>query len=244
MGQVVLLLTCEHGGNEVPAAYRAQFVGAAKVLESHRGYDPGALELARAAARRFEAPLFSSKISRLVVDLNRTSGHPTVFSTYTQALPTEERQILLERLHAPHHRRVEEAVGEALASGAGVLHVAIHSFTPIWNGTPRGIDLGLLYDSRRGAERALATAWKDALAEAYPELRLRRNAPYRGTGDGLTTWLRRRFSGRPYVGFELEVNHGEVDGGRFPGPLRDAGLRTVGILREACTAMARRRLQS
>jgi hypothetical protein len=39
---------------------------------------------------------------------------------------------------------------------------------------------------------------------------VRRNYPYRGWSDGLTTALRRRFAERAYVGIELEVNQ------RFP----------------------------
>jgi hypothetical protein len=33
-----------------------------------------------------------------------------------------------------------------------------------------------------------------------------RNAPYRGTADGLPTLLRREYSVRKYVGIELEVS--------------------------------------
>ena len=37
-------------------------------------------------------------------------------------------------------------------------------------------------------------------------MRVRRNYPYNGASDGLTTYLRGRFSGRLYSGIELEVN--------------------------------------
>jgi hypothetical protein len=35
---------------------------------------------------------------------------------------------------------------------------------------------------------------------------VRRNYPYAGKGDGLTSHLRRRFPPRAYVGIELEIN--------------------------------------
>ena len=35
---------------------------------------------------------------------------------------------------------------------------------------------------------------------------MRRNYPYAGKGDGLTSYLRRRFPPGAYVGIELEVN--------------------------------------
>ena len=52
-----VLLTCEHGGNRVPAEFARLFRGKRNLLDSHRGYDPGALELARTCARRLKVPL-------------------------------------------------------------------------------------------------------------------------------------------------------------------------------------------
>src|SRR4030081_1301042 len=62
------IITCEHGGNRIPAPYRRLFRGRRVLLDSHRGYDPGALVMARALARAFRAPLVTSTISRLLVD--------------------------------------------------------------------------------------------------------------------------------------------------------------------------------
>ena len=46
-------------------------------------------------------------------------------------------------------------------------------------------------------------------------LRVRRNYPYRGDADGLTTTLRRRFPWQRYLGIEIEVNQKHVlAGGR------------------------------
>jgi predicted N-formylglutamate amidohydrolase len=68
------------------------------------------------------------------------------------------------------------------------------------------MDVGLLYDPARARERATAIAWQHELRERHPELRIRRNAPYRGTADGLTTALRRERSVRRYAGIEIELN--------------------------------------
>jgi len=51
-----LVLTCEHGGNRVPAAYRALFEGAEALLATHAGYDIGALK-DRANSDEIEAKL-------------------------------------------------------------------------------------------------------------------------------------------------------------------------------------------
>src|SRR5689334_17093692 len=71
-----ILITCEHGGNRIPPKYRALFRNARALLDSHRGYDAGALAMARDLAAALQAPLISSTVSRLLVDLNRSVGHP------------------------------------------------------------------------------------------------------------------------------------------------------------------------
>ena len=201
-----LLVTCEHGGNRVPAAYTCFFRGASGVLETHRGYDPGALELARRFARHFHAQLAFSTTTRLLVDLNRSIGHPKLFSEFSGLLDSEERQRVLERHYRPHRRRVEAAVRNMVEHGGVVLHLAVHSFTPVLDGEVRRADIGLLYDPSRPLEREFCCRWQRAIRQASPELRVRRNYPYLGTADGLTTWLRRLFDADRYAGIELEVN--------------------------------------
>lgn len=198
-----LLLTCEHGGNAVPAGWRALFEGRLELLASHRAWDPGALPLARQLARRTGSPLVAATTTRLLVDLNRSPRNPAAFSEITRGLPRAERDALLARYHRPHWDRVRAALA---AGGDKTVHVAVHSFTPVWKGEPRHIGIGLLYDPRRIGERTFASAWQRLLAQRLPGVEIRRNAPYRGDADGLTTGLRREYAGHRYLGIELEVN--------------------------------------
>ena len=71
-----VIITCEHGGNRIPAPYRPLFRGMQAQLATHRGFDHGALVMARALAAAFKAPLISACVSRLLIDLNRSIGHP------------------------------------------------------------------------------------------------------------------------------------------------------------------------
>ena len=82
----------------------------------------------------------------------------------------------------------------------------MHSFTNVLDDEIRNADIGLLYDPARPGETALCKRWQHMLRELEPSLRVRRNYPYRGNADGLTTWLRRRFPDAHYVGVELELN--------------------------------------
>jgi len=209
------LITCEHGGNRIPAPYRRLFTGRRALLDSHRGYDPGALVMAKTLARAFKAPLVTSTVSRLLVDLNRSIGHPQVFSAATRSAPAKVRAKIVEQHYKPYRAEVERLVRQSVSRGRRVIHISSHSFTPELDGKVRLADVGLLYHPRRHGEADLCARWKASLAAFAPELRVRRNYPYAGKGDGLTSHLRLRFPSNAYVGIELEINQSIVlAGGR------------------------------
>lgn len=206
-----LILTCEHAGNVVPANYKPLFVGHEHLLPTHRGWDPGALLLAREMAARFSAPLYYEETSRLLVDLNRSVGTPNLHAEPTHGLSLNERREILDRHYHPHRRTVDGAMAAAVKSGDRIVHIASHSFTPELHGHVRTADIGLLYDPGRPGEVAFCAAWIDALKNADPSLRLRRNYPYLGKSDGVAQSLRRQYLPRTYVGIELEVNQRFVE---------------------------------
>jgi predicted N-formylglutamate amidohydrolase len=212
----VLLITCEHGGNKVPADYASFFVGQEALLESHRGWDPGALELAQEMASALDAPLFHATTTRLLVDLNRSVGHRQLHSEVKRPLGLPERKKIIACHYLPHRAAVESAIAERIASGARVIHIASHSFTPVLDGQVRRADIAWLYDPARLAEQDFSARWRAALNELQPGLILRRNYPYRGKGDGLTSLLRKRYTQDRYVGIELEVNQRFVMHGGLP----------------------------
>jgi predicted N-formylglutamate amidohydrolase len=210
-----LLVSCEHGGNRVPKEYAPLFAQAADVLATHRGYDLGALEIARAFGRKLGVTPFTATTTRLVVDLNRSPANRNVFSAYTRSLSPAQREAALAKHYRPYRAAVEDAVAAAVAAGDSVLHVSAHSFTPELRGEVRNCDVGFLFDPRRRGEVKFVQAWYAALHAAAPELVLRRNYPYRGVSDALVTHLRRRYGARGYVGMELEVNQKHVGTARW-----------------------------
>jgi predicted N-formylglutamate amidohydrolase len=205
-----VLVSCEHGGNRVPAKYAPLFKGAAAVLATHRGYDLGARDVARSFGRTLGVDPFVATTTRLVVDLNRSPGNRDVFSAYTRSLSAEQRAAALAAHYWPYREAVEDAVAGAVEAREAVLHVSTHSFTPVLRGEVRNCDVGFLYDPARRGEVRFVEAWYAALREAAPWLVLRRNYPYRGVSDALVTHLRRRYGARGYVGMELEINQKHV----------------------------------
>ena len=204
-----LVLTCEHAGNKIPPTYARLFRGADDVLASHRGWDPGALTLARVLAKRLARPLLYVSWSRLFVEGNRAAHNPRIWSRFTAPLPREERENILARYWRPHRTEVEDAVAAAARRGR-VVHVAVHSFTPELDGEVRNAEVAFLYDSRRKREAALCRRWAAILHRLAPELRIRHNYPYSGASDGLTTWLRKRHAEARYLGVEIELNQALV----------------------------------
>jgi len=206
----LLVLTCEHGGNRIPREYAGLFRGQAKLLHSHRGWDPGALELARTLSSKLRRPLISVTWSRLLVEANRSLSNRRIWSSITSGLPKEERESILERWWLPHRTEVEQAVSSGVRSGRRVVHIAVHSFTPELDGEVRDADVGLLYDSRRKGEAAFCRRWAAILRALDPDLRVRNNYPYSGSADGLSTALRKQHPQARYLGIEFELNQALV----------------------------------
>lgn len=247
--RLALVVSCEHGGARVPAAYRWLFRGAQAVLNTHRGQDFGALELARDFARRLRAleagraatrrrssaepPLFCSTVTRLLVELNRSRRHPRLFSEFSRRLNVAQRRAVLTRYYEPYRAAVEQALRTRIRRAGRVLHLSVHTFTPVLAGSPRSADVGLLYDPARPPERAFCADWLVALRGALPDMRVRRNYPYRGVADGFTTHLRRVFEPGEYLGIELEVSQ------RIPaGPRREWSRIRGGLIRTFADAVS------
>ncbi len=203
-----VVLTCEHAGRRVPKEYAHLFRGAdtARALESHRGWDPGSLQLGKTFQRRLRAPLFCTNVTRLLVEPNRTVGHARLFSEFSAGLDKAAKHDILRRYYYPHRDRVESWIANHSAGNQRVVHLSLHTFTPELAGEQRNADVGLLYDPSRRLERALCGHWHTILSELRPDLRIRRNYPYLGKADGFTTYLRRQFATKRYLGIELEVS--------------------------------------
>lgn len=221
-----VVLSCEHASPDLPPEFSTLFDAA--TLNSHRGWDPGALDLAQALAQTLEAPLFSGRWSRLLIDLNRSAHH-------LQRVPAKARlhPAQCATLHAetwlPFRRQVADAVAAAIRHHGHCVHLSVHSFTPVWQGRRRHTQLGVLYDPNRAGERALAVKLKAQLAHATG-LRVHRNQPYRGVADGHTTALRRNWGAPHYLGVEVEISQALVGDRGWPTRCRAICRTIAGVL--------------
>ena len=215
-GGRTVIVTCEHGGNQVPSEYGSLFVGQETLLDSHRGYDPGALTLSEYMAEQLNAPLFFSKVTRLLVDLNRSLPHSDLFGEQVKGFNRSMKDAITAQYYKPYRDTVRNAISSEIKLGRQVVHLSIHSFTPVFSGQLRLSDVGLLYDPTRYQEKSFCRHWRKELRAAR-HLTVRFNWPYRGIADGLTRSLRRIFSDDHYLGIEVEINQGLLQvNGQFP----------------------------
>jgi len=225
---VKLVLTCEHGGNKISNAYKNQFTDKT-VLNSHRGFDLGALDLFEHLKPLADASYYSTT-SRLLVELNRSLFSRQLFSEFSMRLSKNQKSEVLEKHYIPYRTEVEHRIATYMASNEQVLHLSIHSFTPELNGDLRNADVGLLFDSRNIKEQEFCKKLKETLLQQRPNLNIRFNYPYLGKADGFTTFLRKQFP-KNYLGIEIEINQKFTDENSMELELKKIIYKTIDDLK-------------
>lgn len=144
-----VFITCEHAGARLPDGYDWHAADR-RLVGTHWAYDLGAAELAHELADAVFAPALLARFSRLLVDLNRAEHEETLFRPRAEGAPVElnrglcdaERERRLARYYRPYHAALDANLG---AHDAGVVF-SVHSFTPLYEGSPRAMELGVLFD--------------------------------------------------------------------------------------------------
>lgn len=206
MKSLTVVLTCEHAVNDIPAVYANYFSNKKALLNTHRGIDFGALFIANTLTQTLKCPFYQAKVSRLLIDCNRSLNKKGCWSEISQQLSEQEKIDVIENYYLPYRQAATECMDQLITSNNRVLHISVHSFTPILNNIPRTTDIGLLYDPKRANEKQFALAWAYQFKQKNNSLRVRFNYPYKGIGDGFTTSLRKQFTNENYLGIELESN--------------------------------------
>ncbi|MBX5189799.1 N-formylglutamate amidohydrolase [Rhizobium sp. NZLR3b] len=189
-GQSPVLLICEHASNALPAHF-GDLGLPSEALASHIAWDPGALAVARGISEGLDATLVHQRFSRLIYDCNRPPSSPGAMPETSEiyAIPgnkeltAEERLARTDALYVPFHDAIRGLIRDRRARGQDSIIVTIHSFTPVYHGRERPVELGILHDE----DSRFADLMLKAAAEA-PLYRTERNQPY-GPEDGVTHTL-------------------------------------------------------
>lgn len=185
-GRGPMVLTCDHASHAVPAALDGLGLDPAD-LRRHIGWDAGAAELARRLSRRFDAPAVLSGYSRLVIDCNRSPGHPESILAESdgtpvpgnQGLTPQEAKRRAQALFHPYHEAVAGVLDSIGSRGETPAYVALHTFTPNMNGMARPWHFGVLWDHDPRIARPLIEALR-----RRPGLIVGDNEPYSGRDHG------------------------------------------------------------
>lgn len=187
-GRGPVLVVCEHASRHMPVRFDGLGL-TPEQLTSHIAWDPGALPVALRMSALFDAPLVAGRMSRLLYDCNRPPDAPDAIPMQSEgqaipgnmALDDVGRAARVRAIHDPFRAALDKAI--AGFSTAPVL-VTVHSFTPVFLGVARRVQIGLIHDSDDRLARAML-----ARAGRHTDLAVALNDPY-GPQHGVTHTLR------------------------------------------------------
>ncbi len=216
-----VLFTCEHASQLMPHPWR-WLPEDAWLIGTHWAFDLGAANFARELARAFRTTTVLSRFSRLLADPNRSEDSPEIFRNrgegrdiaMNQNLDSAERE---RRLDATY-RRYHGAVSRAAELVKPKLIFGVHTFTPLYEGKPRDLEVGILFDHD---DELAGRLHHELLKEGFHSAL---NEPYSGK-DGLIYAVDRHASEAGVAAVEIELRY-------------DMALNT-GARRRICVAMER-----
>ena len=201
------VLVCDHASNAVPA-HMARLGLEQAELDRHIGWDIGAAKVTESLSARLGAPAFLSGYSRLVVDCNRPLGSPTAMPPVSdgtvvpanQAVSEAEAAARTDALFWPYHDAIAAYLDRVIGAGAVPMLIAVHSFTPVFQGFARPWEIGLLYEH----DDRLVQPLKDALDAIRPGLTIGDNEPYAIIGPSdYSIPVHGQGRGLPHIEFEV-----------------------------------------
>jgi predicted N-formylglutamate amidohydrolase len=182
-GRSRYVLIAEHASNRLPKSLGTLGLDQSD-LQRHIAWDIGAEQVARLLSRLLDAPLVLQRYSRLAYDCNRppdsADAMPEISETThipgNRSLSPADKLARIREIYRPFHAAIAELLDGRAADGARSAVVTVHSFTPVYKGRSRSVELGILHDrDARLAER---------LITSFPGVDARINEPY-GPGDGV-----------------------------------------------------------
>ncbi|NEX46310.1 N-formylglutamate amidohydrolase [Pseudotabrizicola algicola] len=231
-----ILLVCEHASNAFPAPWGSLGLTEAQQA-AHVAWDPGALDLSRALARRLDAALVHAPASRLIYDLNRGPDRADAMAERSEVhdipgnkgLSAEDRLHRTEALYLPFHNALHAEIARRLALGRVTVLVTIHSFTPVYHGRPRSVEFGVIHDADDRLARAIVEA-----AQRGTDLACALNEPY-SAADGVTHTLRLQATPYGLANAMLEIRNDLIATSEMAEAMAD---RLAPVLQSALAAVA------
>jgi predicted N-formylglutamate amidohydrolase len=227
------VIVCEHASRRLPEKLGDLGLDA-EALESHIAWDPGALSVAQTMARNLNSTLVYQRFSRLVYDCNRPpeapDAMPVTSEIYTvpgnQDLTQADRDQRTKALYVPFRAALAEVLADRQSRGLPTVLVTVHSFTPVYRGKHRGVEIGILHDAdTRLADNMLGAARDNGLYV------VQRNEPY-GPQHGVTHTLKEHGLANGLLNVMIEVRNDLIQDENSQGVMADflTGLVLKGMM--------------
>tara|TARA_A100001391_G_scaffold3676_2_gene2920 strand:+ start:1294 stop:2049 length:756 start_codon:yes stop_codon:yes gene_type:complete len=221
---VSLLITCDTGGWKTPTRLRShlddtELSSSDQMVAGEIGVDrlvrQGIDREANFATRRLAycsgGIAICNEYRADLIDVGRSLHHRDLFSPAVRELPAATRSAIIEEIYTPYRTRVERQLLDMLRTWSYVVHLSVRTFNAkTRDGRWRRGDIGLLYDPSREDEVDWCMDLVEELYHTAPDLKVRRNHPWRGTNDSLTKALRGQFLPDVYLGIEVVLNRSWV----------------------------------
>lgn len=207
-GKARAVLVCEHASRFIPTALKG--LGLDEVAaRSHAAWDIGALDLSAELMTALDAPLVHSCVSRLVYDCNRPPHREDATPQTSEIYSVPGNRNLTEAQRAQRVRDVYEPFKQLIETTLDErpeppVVITIHSFTPVYKGETRTVELGILHDKDDRAAKLMLQYSKGS------GLRAALNEPYSAT-DGVTHTLREHAIKRGLPNVMIEVRNDLID---------------------------------
>lgn len=203
-----VLIVCEHASRHILSSFDGLGLDAA-ALASHIAWDPGALAVAQTMSARLDATLVAQRFSRLLYDCNRPPESPSAVPMVSEiydipgntGLSAIDRQARVDRFYVPFRDTLAACIERRMNVGRPPVLVTVHSFTPVYRGIRREVELGILH----GTDSRLADALLET-ARIGSGLKIRRNEPY-GPADGVIHTLDEHAVSRGLLNVMLEIRN-------------------------------------
>jgi predicted N-formylglutamate amidohydrolase len=205
-GSSDLLFTADHAGRRIPRRLARLGLPESELVR-HIAWDIGIAGVTERLAAALDATAVLQTYSRLVIDCNRDPDVPSSIPevSETTAIPgnrgltAEQRAARREAVFEPYHARIRALLDQRQAAHRRTVFVAMHSFTPVFKGESRAMQVGVLYNR----DARLANIMLDLL-RAEDDMVVGDNAPYAVsdiTDYGVPVHAERR--GLPHVEIEI-----------------------------------------
>lgn len=177
------VIICEHASNRIPRSLGTLGLSQAD-LQRHIAWDIGAEGTARMLSKLLDAPLVLQTYSRLVYDCNRPPESETAMPKLSETtvipgnanLTPDERLARVVEIYRPFQNLIATVLDRRATADLRAIPVSIHSFTKLYHGKERGVELGLLFDR---------DAWlANQLVKSFAGINTQLNEPY-GPKDGV-----------------------------------------------------------